>query len=33
MTGEQRAALHRAAAACPVHELLTTSVVEIETVE
>ncbi|MCC7539365.1 MAG: OsmC family protein [Deltaproteobacteria bacterium] len=33
MTDEQRAALHRAVAACPIHKLMTTSEVEIETVE
>lgn len=33
MSEEQRAALHRAVAACPIHKLMTTSEVEIETVE
>lgn len=33
MTDEQRAALHKAVAACPIHKLMTTSEVEIETVE
>ncbi len=33
MTDEQRAALHRAVAACPIHKLMTTSEVEIDTVE
>ncbi len=33
MTDEQRTALHRAVAACPIHKLMTTSEVEIETVE
>jgi putative redox protein len=32
MSEEQRAALHRAVAACPIHKLMTTSEVEIETV-
>ena len=32
MTGEQRASLHRAVAACPIHKLMTTAKVEIETV-
>ena len=31
MTDEQRAALHRAVAACPLHKLMTTSTIEIET--
>lgn len=33
MTDEQRAALHRAVAACPIHKLMTKTEVEIETVE
>ncbi|HET9627321.1 MAG TPA: OsmC family protein [Kofleriaceae bacterium] len=33
LSDEQRAALHRAASACPIHKLMTTSDVEIETVE
>ena len=32
MTDEQRASLHRAIAACPIHKLMTTSDVQIETV-
>jgi putative redox protein len=32
MTDEQRAALHRAVGACPIHKLMTTTDVEIETV-
>lgn len=32
MTDEQRAALHRAVGACPIHKLMTTTEVEIETV-
>ncbi|MCC6805830.1 MAG: OsmC family protein [Deltaproteobacteria bacterium] len=32
MSDEQRAKLHRAVAACPIHKLMTTSDVEIETV-
>lgn len=31
MTDEQRAALHQTVAACPIHKLMTTSEVEIET--
>lgn len=31
MTDKQRAELHRAVAACPIHKLMTTSEVEIET--
>lgn len=33
LTDEQRALLHKAAAACPLHKLMTTSDVQIETVE
>ena len=33
LTDDQRTALFRAASACPVHKLMTTSEVEIETVE
>jgi putative redox protein len=33
LTDEQRALLHRAAAACPIHKLMATSDVQIETVE
>lgn len=32
LSDEQRAALHRAAGACPLHKLMTTSDVQIETV-
>lgn len=32
LTDEQRAALHRAVSACPIHKLMTTSDVQIETV-
>jgi putative redox protein len=32
LTDEQRAALDRAVGACPIHKLMTTSEVEIETV-
>jgi putative redox protein len=32
MSGEQRADVHRAIAACPIHKLMTTSEVQIETV-
>jgi putative redox protein len=31
MTDEQRASLHRAVGACPVHKLMTTAKIEIET--
>ena len=33
MTDDQRAALHRAVGACPIHKLMTTSEIEIETVD
>ncbi len=33
LTDEQRAALHRALAACPLHKLMTTADVQIEVVE
>lgn len=33
MTDDQRAAIHKAIAACPIHKLMTTSDVQIETVE
>lgn len=32
LSDEQRAALHRAVSACPIHKLMTTSEVEIETI-
>jgi hypothetical protein len=32
MTDEQRASLYRAIAACPIHKLMTTADVQIETV-
>lgn len=31
MTDEQRASLHRAVGACPIHKLMTTAKIEIET--
>jgi putative redox protein len=33
LTPEQRAEIHRAIAACPIHKLMTTSEVQVETVE